>query len=132
MNITRHHRGSAGAATGVLPLVNAQLPAHMLPSATRLGPGDASQGEQRETARAFVFVGDTLNKSVTAAILGTATLQLQGTNDEPTLGGAVWSVLGTELTATGSITSTAPVSWVRLNKTSGTGTIEASLHAAAV
>ena len=45
MNISRHYTGTAGAATGVLPLVNAQLPAHMLPSATRLDGGSASQGE---------------------------------------------------------------------------------------
>jgi len=129
-NISKHFIGSQGAATGVIGLYAFGLPAHMLPTADRLDEGSASQGEQRVEAVNYVFVGDTPSKAATVTITGTATVQLQGTNDDPHDGtSATWTLLGTEVTASGAITSDVPVAWVRLNKTVGTGTVVATLVA---
>lgn len=129
MNMSRQYTGSAPAATGVLTLEPAGYPAHMRSTATRMEPGSASSGDQRVKTATNIFAADLPNKSVVATITGTATLHLQGTNDDPNDSGANWVSLG-NITATGSIASTTAVMWVRLNKTAGTGTLDASLFLA--
>jgi hypothetical protein len=120
--VTRHYKGTK-TGQGVVKVYEGGLPAHMLPSAARLGVGSASQGEQRAYLKDYFFTGDVLNKSVGVTISGTATVAFEGTNDDdPSSVGARWFPLATAVTASSGMNSSIPARFSRLNVSSGTGT----------
>jgi len=126
--VTRHYEGSIGAATGVIPLYWGGLPIHMLPSANRLEPGSASQGEQRVTPKNHVFTGDVQYKGFLLEIDGVATVKVEGTNDDPLDSGAVWSCYSTQHNSTTGVYVDSACRFMRVNKTSGSGTVRVSAH----
>lgn len=118
--VTRNYKGTQ-TGEGTVKVYEGGLPAHMLPTATRLDIGSASQGEQRAAFKSYFFTGDVLNKSVSAKITSTATLAFEGTNDDPKDVNAQWFPLDTALTSTGVMKSTIPALFSRLRVSSGAG-----------
>jgi hypothetical protein len=126
--VTRSYKGSL-TGVGVISLFPGMSPAHMLPSASRLDVGSASQGEQRFALVPHVFAGDTLNKSLAVKITGSAEVVLEGTNDEdPNDVGANWFPMGSALTANGVVSSSVPARFVRVRVHSGSGDVVVSLY----
>jgi len=119
--VTRNYKGSLTGA-GNIPLYPAGLPAHMLPSAARLDAGSASKGEQRAATKVAVYAADTLGKSLSVQISGTASVAFEGTNDSPPDVAAYWFPLATALTASGVMSSSIPAAFVRARVASGSGT----------
>ena len=127
-DVTRHYEGSIGAATGVIPLYWGGMPIHMLPSATRLEPGSASQGEQRVTPKNYVFTGDVQYKEFLLEITGSATVKIEGTNDDPKSANPVWMVHGSDHNANATVVVDSVCRFMRVNKTHGDGTVRVSAH----
>jgi hypothetical protein len=126
-----------GTATGIVGLYPAGLPIHLKPTAKRLDFGSGLIGEQRVTARDYVFTHDTTDKTIqvlfavptadstiltadndtlkadaTTTTAGSVTFE--GTNNDP--GSEPWVVL-TTLTADGVGSSVIPYRFVRVKTT---------------
>jgi hypothetical protein len=113
MNIQKAWRGST-TAEGVIPLIPRDTPPHQLPSADRLEGGSASQGEQRVTPRPYVFVEDTVDKTVQVVHTGAGhTTLVEGNLGDPATAGE-WFTLGTVTGAGAVVTSSAPCRWLRV------------------
>ena len=76
-------------------------------------------------------VGAFPNKEARIVIAATATVQWQGTNDDPNDGATVWTQIGTDVTSTGAVTSTEEWKWVRFEVTATTGAVDVDFIARA-
>jgi hypothetical protein len=126
--INRHYEGSIAGGTGVIPLYWGGMPSHMLPTAARSEPGSASEGEQRVTPRGHVFTGDVQYKAFLLEISGVATVKVEGTNDDPNDTGAVWTCYSTQHNSTTGVAVDSACRFMRVNKTSGSGSVRVNAH----
>jgi hypothetical protein len=127
MNIQKAYEGTlTGTTTGVVSLYPAGLPAHLKPSATRLGVGSDVSGEQRVSARDYVFVEDTPSMTLSCTFASTGSAQIQVCNGDPTTA-ANWVNAGTAVAANGSHTYTGNNKFARVNVTANGSGVTAQL-----